>query len=615
MKWNLKPKIQSKKKPSIVDQYENLKGQLLRSEIAPKGGVIPHSSYLQVADGYVTYVSLTKFPYENLPLWQEFIKPLNGQLLLSLDSKLDKDIQKSVNNTYEELKDRLDHAKKETKIDALYKQIQELEPLIELINQDEVFVRFNATIKFKAPTLEELKESVEQFIAKLNKQGYDGTIYLDEQLDEMKQILVPSHLRQNHRKGHIIPISAMAGGYFQTVREHHDPIGTFVGFDEDGNPVLLNPHHKTKNRPNSNGFVVGNSGSGKSTFLFRMIKNYLMLGNRVRVIDPVGDFEKVVTDLGGITLALDGSNELALNPLAKVLAVDEDEDVIQQTLSKARTWLNLALPSLDEIQLSIFTQTLKSMYASGVEEVILSDVLSELKNRAGAKRDPDDILSLLNKMVLLIEGLIDKNGSLFNRHQKMNTFETNGICFAMRKLVSYDEAIVQAQFYNVLQYLWEELIVLGTPEKIKAEKGVPKTQLTETLLIIDEAHHFINLKNVDSISKIQLIQRENRKYEGALWFALQSILDFVKSSNDSASESMKQLFSFCEYNVIFAEKMNAIPIYHDLLGHRLLPTQINQISDLSQGEFFLNIGKETTLYVDSRGTYSKSDLRWMGGGA
>ncbi len=49
MKWNLKPKIQSKKKPSIVDQYENLKGQLLRSEIAPKGGVIPHSSYLQVA--------------------------------------------------------------------------------------------------------------------------------------------------------------------------------------------------------------------------------------------------------------------------------------------------------------------------------------------------------------------------------------------------------------------------------------------------------------------------------------------------------------------------------------------------------------------------------------
>ncbi len=270
---------------------------------------------------------------------------------------------------------------------------------------------------------------------------------------------------------------------------------------------------------------------------------------------------------------------------------------------------------MSDVQLAIFTQTLKSLYESGIEEVILSDVLHELQKRLEQNNDSDDITSLLNRMVLLIESLIDSNGTLFNRYQKMNTFNINGVCFVMRNLMSYGKDIVQAQFYNVLHYLWQELIILGTPEKEKANRGVSKAQLTETLFIIDESHHFINLENIESVKTIQLIQRENRKYEGGLWFATQSILDFVKSANDSASESMKQLFSFCEYNAIFTEKMNAVPVYQTLLGHRLLTSQINQIPDLSQGEFFLNIGKDSTLYVDSRGTYSESDLRWMGGGA
>lgn len=598
-----------------MERYEKIKIQLLKSEIAPKGGVVPSASYLEVMGGYVTYLSLTKFPYYNIPLWQEFIKPLNGELLISIDPKLDKDITKNLNNTFSELKDQVTHCKKETKRQELMDRINELNPLIKLANDEELFVRMNITIKFKARTLEKLQNNVEQFIAQINKHGYDGTIYLDEQLDEMKQILIPNHKRKKHRKGHIIPISSFSGGYFQTVKEQIDPLGTFMGFDEDGNPILVNPFFKTEKRPNSNGFVAGNSGSGKSTFLFRLIKNHLMLGDRVRVIDPVGDFINVVNDLGGIALALDGTNELALNPLAKVLAVDENQNIIQETLNKARTWLSLAIPSLDDVQLAIFTQTLKSLYESGSEEVILSDVLNDLQNRLEQNNDSSDITVSLTRMVLLIESLIDSNGTLFNRYQKINTFNVNGVCFVMRNLMSYGKDIVQAQFYNVLHYLWQELIILGTPEKEKANQGLPKAQLTETLFVIDESHHFINLENIESVKTIQLIQRENRKYEGGLWFATQSILDFVKSANDSASESMKQLFSFCEYNAIFTEKMNAIPVYQTLLGHRLLSSQINQIPDLSQGEFFLNIGKDSTLYVDSRGTYSESDLRWMGGGA
>lgn len=606
------------KQETTNQRYQSLKEQerqALRCEVAPKGGVIARSRYLEVMNGYITYVAVTDFPFVTPALWQKAIKPLDGEVIIGLDPKLDQDIKINLNNTMSELNDQLEHCKSSTKINELQKRIDELQPLIDLANSNEVFARLNITIKLKAPTLEELQRRVEQFIEELNKFDFDGTVFLDEQLDEMKQLLIPCHSRKKHRKGHIVPMSAMAGGYFPTVREHHDWVGTFIGFDEDGNPVLFNPFFKLPTRPNSNGFVAGGSGSGKSTFLFRLMKNHLMLGDRVRVIDPVGDFVRVMEDLGGITLALDGTSEFALNPLAMVLAVDEDQNVMQETLNKAETWLSLALPSLDAVQLSIFKKTLKSLYEAGAKEVILSDVLEQIQDRLNEKKDPDEIISLLHRMVILLEGLIDSTESLFNRRQQINTFEMNGICFTMRNLMSYGSNIIQAQFYNVLHYLWQELIVLGTPEKIKAQKGVPKTQLTETLLLIDESHHFINLKNLESIATIQLIQRENRKYEGGLWFATQSILDFVKSANDSASESLKQLFSFCEYNAIFNEKANAKPVYTSLLGHRLTVSQIDEISSLSQGEFFLNIGSNSTLKVDSYGTYSESDLSWMGGGA
>ena len=61
--------------------------------------------------------------------------------------------------------------------------------------------------------------------------------------------------------------------------------------------------------------------------------------------------------------------------------------------------------------------------------------------------------------------------------------------------------------------------------------------------------------------------------------------------------------------------MNAKTTYSKLLGHRLTTEEIDQISNLKKGEFFLNIDGDTTCLVNSFGTYSDTDLEWMGGGS
>lgn len=610
----------SKKKAKVhqeLDEFREYLNAELKSKIAPVGGCKVQARYIETASGYTTYLHIYDFPYHNPALWSNWLKPQDGVLQISVDPSCQNDyIKKNLNKTYEELKDRLKNAKKQTQIEELKRKIAELNPLIQKVNDDGQFVRLTATIKLKAKTLDLLQEKVDHVQEQLERNGYKATIFLDEQLDEQTNQLKRITKRKNQRFGKIVPLDTFSGSYPSNKRELSDPIGWFCGYDEDGTPVCINPFFKTKNRPTSNGLITGTSGSGKSTFLFRMIKNHLMFGDRVRVLDPVGDFAQVIFDMGGQVLALDGSTNQALNPLAKIIAKDESqqESSLQLTLAKAQTWLSLACPTLNDYELSLFTNVLHELYQER-EQVILSDVLEVCKLKFETENLTEQQHNRYDNLITILQDLVNNYGSLFNRHTNINPSKVNGLCFLVRNLTAQPEKIKQAQFYNVLHYLWQELIILGIAEKEKVQNGHPKYELTQTLLLIDEAHHFINPNNEKSVDFIKLFQRENRKYEGALWFATQSILDLVKDSSDKQSENMKQIFGFCQYNIIFNEKMNAKSTYEKLLGHRLTVAELDQIPNLKKGEFFLNIDGDSSCLVNSFGTYSDTDLAWMGGGA
>lgn len=617
-KFELRGETMKKNPVKELDKLREYLNSELQSKIAPIGGCKVQARYIEMADGYVTYLHIYDFPYDNPALWSNWLKPQDGVLQISIDPSChSEEIKKKLNKTFSELEDRLKNARKPTQINELKLKLAELSPLMNHVNQDGQFVRLTATIKLKAKTLEELQDKVDHVQEQLMQHGYKATIFLDEQLDEQTNQLRRISKRKNQRFGKIVPLDTFAGSYPANKKELSDPIGWFAGFDEDGTPVCINPFYKTEKRPSSNGLVAGVSGSGKSTYLFRMIKNHLMLGDRVRVLDPVGDFAPVVFDMGGQVLALDGSTDHALNPLAKVFAKDDtqQESALQLTLAKAQTWLSLACPTLNDYELSLFTSVLHELYKTR-EQVILGEVLEACQSKLSQGNLTDQQHNRYDNLVTILQDLVNNYGSLFNRYTTVNPSRANGICFLVRNLTAQPEKIKQAQFYNVLYYLWQELVLLGSEEKEKAQKeNDDKSKITQTLLVIDEAHHFISPDNEDSVKFIKLFQRENRKYEGGLWFATQSILDLIKEATDQQSENMKQLFGFCQYNVIFHEKMNAKSTYSKLLGHRLTREEIDQISNLKKGEFFLNIDGDTTCLVNSFGTYSDTDLDWMGGGS
>ena len=137
-----------------LDELREYLNSELKSKIASIGGCKVQARYIEMADGYVTYLHIYDFPYDNPALWSNWLKPQDGVLQISIDPSChSEEIKKKLNKTFSELDDRLKNAKKPTQINELKLKLAELSPLMNHVNQDGQFVRLTATIKLKAKTL------------------------------------------------------------------------------------------------------------------------------------------------------------------------------------------------------------------------------------------------------------------------------------------------------------------------------------------------------------------------------------------------------------------------------------------------------------------------------
>ena len=156
-------------KINSVHEYQRYRQHQLQCELAPQNGLQIFPLYLRNGLNYVTFIGITDFPYENVPLWQEYLKPYHGELLVCTDPQIQADISTRLNSTKEELKDRLEKAKDSVQQAAISKELKALEPLIDMYTDKEIFVRYTAIIKFSHSNLEELERRVTEYLNYIKK--------------------------------------------------------------------------------------------------------------------------------------------------------------------------------------------------------------------------------------------------------------------------------------------------------------------------------------------------------------------------------------------------------------------------------------------------------------
>ncbi|PHE04448.1 type IV secretion system protein VirB4, partial [Bacillus toyonensis] len=447
----------------------------------------------------------------------------------------------------------------------------------------------------------------------------------------------------NRRKGKEIPAVSLAGGCPFHYSYLHDPYGTYYGTTKTKGNVIFDIFHKDNQRKSYNGVMIGKSGAGKSTLLKKKSVDYASKGHFVRIFDVVEEFTDTVKELGGKTISLDGSQG-QINPLQVYKTAELEEVSFTQHLSKLTIFYRFIAPEAKDDEIKEYENLLRKLYIrmglwndekgakneittrKSKEYPIFSDFLmfvrKELYQDVEARKHHDNLgdsrIHRLELIELNLTNLVEAYAELFDGHTTIEDFKKEQVVsFSLRNISSFKPEVFQAQIFNVLNLLWDEMISNGAPQlKAFNKKQLAFEDVTRYFIIIDEAHHIINTKkeSAHALQFLTKLSREDRKYFAGLLYASHTIRDFVpEGSSQEMIDEIKKLFELTQYKFIMQQDNNSLDMLRKVFAGQLSESEIAAIPHLPTGDVILSIGAVKNIHFHVEVT--DEELMLFGGGA
>ncbi|PHG57646.1 VirB4 family type IV secretion system protein [Bacillus toyonensis] len=641
-----------KRKKSKKEKQEELKKKkgynpFLVARVQPQGGISFKESYVQTGDGFATCIHVFDYPTEVNDFWLEQIMNMPN-VITTLDVMSDNrnEVVESINKSMSEQSVRHDTAKDNIdRIDAK-NEFLELEALYTDLKQGEVMKRIHLRIYVSARTIDELEKQVKEILETLESYNFRGAVFLNEQEYEWDALVTSFDTQKNYvnrRKGKEIPAVSLAGGCPFHYSYLHDPYGTYYGTTKTKGNVIFDIFHKDNQRKSYNGVMIGKSGAGKSTLLKKKSVDYASKGHFVRIFDVVEEFTDTVEELGGKTIALDGSQG-QINPLQVYKTAESEEVSFTQHLSKLTIIYRFIAPEAKDDEIKEYENLLRKLYIrmglwndeKGVkneittrkskEYPIFSDFLmfvrKELYQDVVAKKHHDNLgdsrIHRLELIELNLTNLVEAYAELFDGHTTIEDFKKEQVVsFSLRNISSFKAEVFRAQIFNVLNLLWNEMISNGAPQlKAFNKKQLAFEDVTRYFIIIDEAHHIINTKkeSAHALQFLTKLSREDRKYFAGLLYASHTIRDFVpEGSSQEMIDEIKKLFELTQYKFIMQQDNNSLDMLRKVFAGQLSESEIAAIPHLPTGDVILSIGAVKNIHFHVEVT--DEELMLFGGGA
>ncbi len=288
---------------------------------------------------------------------------------------------------------------------------------------------------------------------------------------------------------------------------------------------------------NMHEFVIGISGSGKSTYIFQdMMKKY-QLGRRIIVIDPKGEFGSIFKMLGGewVKFKLKGGNKI--NPFdlpkLKVNITDEDDNelssgnVLLDKITQLLTMFRLMYPVMNDLQEDILSKEVIKTYKR--KNITVDTIPDTLTNESYPIMD--DFVQTLNKLkeedpeiyakihdFHTTLGVYSGDGmyaDLFNGHTNVNT--TSDLISYDLKDFTNNEKVQRILYYNLLSHNTYEIL---------------NSDVQSTQFYIDEAHLIADPKVPLAMQYVHFMMKVLRSFNTGVTPATQSIKDFMSAKDD-----------------------------------------------------------------------------------
>ncbi len=341
--------------------------------------------------------------------------------------------------------------------------------------------------------------------------------------------------------------------------------GLFIG--ENDMPVFVDFFRRDGNeRVNSNMVIIGKPGSGKSYAAKTLLCNLASCGAKIYCLDPENEYGKLTESLGGKVLDAGSPKYGIINPFHVIGTLKDEADdetgsdfyahlrFLEQFFKVAFEGLNsdclelLNKAVLDTYRFKGITGETRLETLETADYPIFDDVAATIDAKAETECDLYTLSCLKN-----IQNYLSKfrsggrNSTLWNGASSFG-LEENFVTFNFQRLLAdKNETVSNAQMLLILKWLENEII---RNREYNQRHGTNRN----VVIVIDEAHLFINEQYPVALDFMFSLAKRIRKYDGMLVVITQNLKDFA--GTPEIARKSTAIINVSQYSLIFSLSPN-----------------------------------------------------------
>lgn len=370
-------------------------------------------------------------------------------------------------------------------------------------------------------------------------------------------------------QGRGIPSNSLAA-CFPWVFAHVSDVGGIKLGSSEGVPVFIDFFRRDSERVNSNMVIVGKSGSGKSYATKSLLSNLAAEDCKIFILDPENEYTELAENLHGKFINVGNAQVGRLNPFHIITALDDDESDGSTVSGSYATHLQFLeeffkqiLPDCERDAMEYLNSLIDRMYTNhGItgetdlsklrpEDYPVFDDLYDAVLSEFQQTDNEYIRTILRTLMNYVAKFSTggRNANIWNGPSTVTTDE-NFTVFNFQSLLSNrNGTIANAQMLLVLKYIDNEII---KNRDYNTKYGLHR----KVVVVIDEAHVFIDTKFPVALDFMFQLAKRIRKYNGMQIVITQNIKDFVGS--EEIARKSTAIINACQYSFIFSLAPNDI---------------------------------------------------------
>lgn len=348
-----------------------------------------------------------------------------------------------------------------------------------------------------------------------------------------------------------MPISTFLGGFPMANAGINDPGGYWLGRTSRTNRVvILNQWIRSNDRVNSNWFISGLPGSGKSTAIKKIQTCEYSFGTKIITLDPEEEYVDLAAhpDINGDVIDCAGGSTGRINPLQvryspriteddlndgenlnDYMIYDEEMGISDLALhiQNLRVFFKLYFgaenfdagikTALEECVIEVYrdfhiTWDTEIAFLQPEDYPVIRDLYDKVEEKSkkpGLSQYKQSVYDKLKDLLYSIAYGADQ--FIWNGPTTINP-QSDFIVLNCSKLLELDENVKRAQFFNLTSWAWHEM---------------SKDRSQKVIFGIDEGYLFVDPDYPDLMKFVRNVSKRDRKYEAGLMFITHSAVDVL----------------------------------------------------------------------------------------